>query len=377
MSEVRGRLWVDPEGVSAVGDRYDQHAGHYDQILKHVDHLREKYRPAWGDDQMGDQFKEQFDGTMDAVEGIVRGVRSTLDYTATGLRLGGKDYREADDDAREAGSKINGEFSNLSGKYALTTPREALLRPTEDADDTTTPLLASRREAVLRPTEYAEGTTPLQPRQTLLGKTVNPDDDTLVEGLPLAKTMLTSRTRAEMPLEPMLAGERVEAPLAKTMLAGRTLEEPLLPTESTGHTLLAREDVMRPTEGETTTPLIPAESTPRQFVKSVHAEAEPAMPAISAYRSYPNAVVDGQPVAAGYEVESLTTFPDGTSRLDANYYDSIVPLAGHSVTGADSGGDQLFLVKPKTDMTINAADPGYKPLVISFDAAGNSTPLTT
>ncbi|WFE34597.1 hypothetical protein [Micromonospora sp. WMMD975] len=136
----------------------------------------------------------------------------------------------------------------------------------------------------------------------------------------------------------------------------------------------------------------PAELTPTRSFVAFRAEApgdgEPAqltplIPAISAFRTYDTTglFVDGEPIPPGYQLQTLTTFPDGTSRIDANYYDSVIPLGTRQPTTADGrpvdpSGDQFFLVKRKEDAAVEPSAPGYRPLLISFKPDGSATPMT-
>ncbi|MFI6823156.1 hypothetical protein ACIBJE_19685 [Micromonospora sp. NPDC050187] len=132
-------------------------------------------------------------------------------------------------------------------------------------------------------------------------------------------------------------------------------------------------------------PIIDPESveSPSSFLASRRpAEFAEASPAISAFRRYDatGVLVDGDPIPPGYELRTLTTFPDGTSRIDANGYDSIVPLGTRAPTTTDghpvdSGGDQFFLLKPKEEAGVDPTAPGYRPLLISFGPDGSATPL--
>jgi len=96
-----GRLWVNPEGVSAVGDSYLDHAALYEQHMRRIESLRARYADAWGDDEMGKEFSKKFVAGLNDLEDLLGGVRGTLDYTATALRTAGTSYREADDTALE------------------------------------------------------------------------------------------------------------------------------------------------------------------------------------------------------------------------------------------------------------------------------------
>lgn len=274
MSEVNGRIWVDPEGVSALGERYADHAAIYDDYLRRLRALRVRYADAWGDDDMGREFSQKFLSGLDNLENLVGGVKGSLEYTAAGLRESGKMYREVDDDARTAGYKMGYDFSNLTvngggGGGGSATPLE-------------------RRSG-----------TPLEP---------------------LTKPTL---------------GTPAEASLASPA-------EPLLPT----------------TNG---------------FVA--------ATPAISSYVERPEfrtALVGGQPLPSGFRLEALNPMPDGTTRVDANLYDSVSPVVYTSVTTPDGtaiepDGHQFFLVKDNPHADPLAA--GYRPMYVSYTADGSATPL--
>ncbi|WBB71946.1 hypothetical protein O7602_19660 [Micromonospora sp. WMMD1128] len=130
-------------------------------------------------------------------------------------------------------------------------------------------------------------------------------------------------------------------------------------------------------------PLTPAHAVVAFRVEEEPAELTPLIPAISAFRTYDTTglFVDGEPIPPGYQLQTLTTFPDGTSRIDANYYDSVIPLGTRQPTTADGqpvdpSGDQFFLVKRKEDAAVEPSAPGYRPLLISFKPDGSATPMT-
>ncbi|WDZ83744.1 hypothetical protein [Micromonospora cathayae] len=288
MSQPNGHVWVDPDGVTRVGDAYADHLARYDGYLRQLYGLRDRFAPAWGDDEIGNQFKDKFDQTIDVVEGIILGVRGSVEYAAVGLRLSGQGYGQADDDAKLAGRTIGGVFDDLPEK------------------------LPRWRPGASEP----EGIPDKLPRNS-----------------------------------PALFSERDE-----------------------DETTLARPGL-----------LFTVDSTdPLQRAYDAQLPAEPTRfsPAISAFRGYPTTGVriDGDPVPAGYQLRSLTTLPDGTSRADVNHYDAIVPLGGRTVTGPDgrpldSDGDQFFLVKPKANLDFDPFSPDYQPLLVSFRSDGSAAPL--
>ncbi|MGX1616484.1 WXG100 family type VII secretion target [Micromonospora chalcea] len=124
------------------------------------------------------------------------------------------------------------------------------------------------------------------------------------------------------------------------------------------------------------TPLLPVE--PAEPLIPLTA----AQPAISSYFSkpeYATAHVGGRPLPDGYRLIALNPFEDGSStRVDANLYDSITPLAGTPVTtpdgrAIDPGQGRFFVVKenPAADPTV----PGYQPLYLSYAPDGTPTPI--
>ncbi|MEU8313212.1 hypothetical protein [Micromonospora sp. NPDC048169] len=106
-----------------------------------------------------------------------------------------------------------------------------------------------------------------------------------------------------------------------------------------------------------------------------------AHPAISSYfvrPEYATAHVGGRPLPEGYRLIALNPFEDGSTRVDANLYDSITPLAGTPVTTPDGkpidpGQGRLFVVRenPAVDPTA----PGYQPLYLSYAPDGTPTPI--
>ncbi|NMO56931.1 hypothetical protein HH310_37875 [Actinoplanes sp. TBRC 11911] len=302
MSEVNGRIWVDPEGVSALGDRYADHAVMYDDYLRRLQALRVQYADAWGDDDMGREFSQKFLSGLDNLENLVGGVKGSLEYTAAGLRESGKMYREVDDDARTAGYKMGHDFSNLS-------------------------VTGGGSAAPLEPRSGA----PLEPRSAM---PLEP-----LSGTPLgARSGTRLEARSGTPLEPRLSEPTLGTPAGS--LASPA--EPLLPTTNG---LVA------------------------------------ATPAISSYVERPEfrtALVGGQPLPSGFRLEALNPMPDGTTRVDANLYDSVSPVVYTSVTAPDGtaidpDGRQFFLVKDNPHADPLAA--GYRPMYVGYTADGSATPL--
>jgi hypothetical protein len=330
VSEVSGRVWVDPEGVSSLGDRYADHAATYDEHLRRLQALRVQYKDAWGDDDMGKEFSQKFLSGLDNLENLVGGVKGTLEYTSEGLRSSGKSYREADDDAHAAGYKMAHDFANFTTTGG-------------GGSDSSEPLSARTPSVPNR-----------EPAESPPGKL---EPKTLLK--PLSGT----------PLEP--ATEALH-PTAGTPLEPRT-EALLQPTEGT---LLKprNEALLKPTAG---TPLEPRTETLLPTTSSFVA----ATPAISSYVEQPEfrtALVGGQPVPEGFRLQALNPMPDGTTHVDANLYDAVSPVVYTPVTAADGssidpGDRQFFLVKdnPHADPTAN----GYRPMYVSYTADGRATPL--
>jgi hypothetical protein len=320
VSEVSGRVWVDPEGVSSLGDRYADHAATYDEHLRRLQALRVQYKDAWGDDDMGKEFSQRFLSGLDNLENLVGGVKGTLDYTAEGLRSSGKSYREADDDAHTAGYKMAHDFANFTttggggGNGGGGDSNSKPLSPRTPS--------ASHRATAESPPGKLEPATLLKP---------------------LSGTPLEPATKALLP----------------------TIGSPLEPRT---------EALLKPTEG---TPLEPRTEgllpTTGSFVA--------ATPAVSSHVEQPElrtALVGGQPVPEGFRLQALNAMPDGTTRVDANLYDSVSPVVYTPVTAPDGssidpGDRQFFLVKdnPHADPTAG----GYRPMYVSYTADGRATPL--
>ncbi|SCF40114.1 hypothetical protein GA0070216_113116 [Micromonospora matsumotoense] len=331
MSRPSGSIWVDPEGVIEAGDSYARHIARYDSYLRQLSHLRTQYGPAWGDDDIGNQFKKQFDQTIDAIEDTIRRVKGSLEYAAVGLRLSGEGYRQADEEANEAGRQISSAFEEL--------PTQFRLRQSTAGED---PPLHEAGVEVARPL-LKLGKASLEVGVTVAGRNIDPK-------------------------APQGPGEPMEA---ARLFAGSVIEkEPAQrPAQRIEAGVLHAE------------PLIDKE--PAHYAQQ--AALAPMVPAISSFRHYGTAgvLIDGDPIPSGYQLQTLSTFSDGTSRADANYYDSIVPLGvRHRVTGpdgqpVDSGGDQFFLVKPKEGPAPDPTSSAYRPLLISFRSDGTAVPLLT
>lgn len=313
-----GRLWVNPDGVEGLGNTYDSHVELYENYLGQLTSLRARYAKAWGDDDMGQQFSTKFLQGLDNLEAIIGGVKGTLKYTAEGLREGGKAYREADEAAAEVGTKMARDF-----------------------DDLEKPVFKSARHAVE-------------------GKVLEPTEST-----PLVYGTARHAVRGRL-LEP--------AETAQHAVEGRRLE----PTKSARHAVEGR--LLEPAETTRRAVLEPDESTPQLFA-AARIQATAAMPAISSYSArpeYTTAYVGGRPLPEGYQLISLNPFEDGTTRVDANLYDSVTPLAGAPVTTPDGtpidgGAGRLFVVKPNA--AVDPAVPGYQPLILSYAPDGTPTPI--
>ena len=329
-----GRLWVNPDGVEGLGNTYDSHVELYENYLGQLTSLRARYAKAWGDDDMGQQFSTKFLQGLDNLEAIIGGVKGTLKYTAEGLREGGKAYREADEAAAEVGTKMARDF-----------------------DDLEKPLFKSARHAVegklLEPTE---STPQVFAAQRVEGRRLEP--------------MKSARLAVEgKHLEPTESGHLVQGRLIEPAVESRRLVE--------GRRLEPMKTARHAVEGER------VEATPRlrAAVRTRATPAMPAMPAISSYSARPEfstAYVGGRPLPEGYQLIALNPFEDGTTRVDANLYDSVTPLAGAPVTHpdgtpVDGGPGQFFVVKqnPAVDPTV----PGYQPLILSYAPDGTPTPI--
>lgn len=296
MSEVGGRIWVDPEGVSGLGDRYADHAATWDQHLQRLRALRVQYKDAWGDDDMGREFSQKFLSGLDNLENLVGGVKGTLEYTAEGLRSSGKAYRDADDDAYAAGHKMARDFSNFT-----TTGGGGGGGAGGDGGGS------------------GSGGGPSGSHHELLAST---------PGKPL---------------------------------------EPTTPAEPASGSVAEPGTLLKPLAG---TPLAP-----------MTGRLTAATPAISSYverPEYRTALVGGQALPEGFRLQALNPMPDGTTRIDANLYDSASPVIYTSVTTPDGtpidpDGRQFFVVKDNPH-----ADPladGYRPMFVSYTADGSATPL--
>lgn len=115
MSQPNSRIYVDPDGVTRTGGQYDEQAMTYADRLAHIHMVRSQYGDSWGNDEMGRQFGENFAKGMDSLELIIKGTVGVLQYTADGLRSGGRDYRNADEDARDAGLVLLRHSEDLPG----------------------------------------------------------------------------------------------------------------------------------------------------------------------------------------------------------------------------------------------------------------------
>jgi hypothetical protein len=372
VSQPSGQIWVNPEGVTQLGDNYGEHGALYQGYLDQLQLLRAQYGNSWGDDDMGKQFSEKFLKGLDALDGMVTGVKETLDYTSAGLRESGKAYRLADDDARDTGHKLARDFEGMpqgAGLNAYTAGEAQEAQPAQK-------LLGRTRRVAMSAGEVREA----EPAQRLRGRLA---------------------VRAE-PVEPVLRSE-------KNLQTGQDeqfvdvgdqsfrLKEIVWAANDEfvrkdGNTRLVSEGV-DPETGEPKYTRISMDGKAYELepqlrammsvMPAQEAQAHQAFPAISSYRmtpEYATALVDGRPLAEGYHLQALNRFPDGTTRVDANLFESIAPVVGSTVTGADGqpldpGDDQFFVVKenPAADATAE----NYQPLIVSFTPDGTAVPLVT
>jgi len=382
VSEPRGQIRVKPDGITHLGRRYDQHVARYDAYLKQLASMRSRYSQAWGDDDIGKQFQKQFDQSMDDVEGIINHVRASLDYAAVGLRVSGEGYEDANEEAIKGSRMIESAFADVPAQGAFASRRLADEEPMErgyavtseapllrqKADGTEPKLMmAMRRERMPLAPMYDENGNRVyagvvqenEPR--FLASRVEAGEYYGEEGIPNAEGQFPAYRREALLAEPGIVTDAEDQTERRFYKSTRAEEgEPLL--EPRQYSQLQESQLLEPSYA--------------------FQEASLATPAISSYQTYPaGSLVDGEPLTHGFELHSFSTFPDGTARADLNFYDAIVPVGdGHTVTGPDgtpvnSGGDQLFLVKPRPG--VDASTPGYQPMLVSYNPDGSAVPLLT
>ncbi|WJK43727.1 hypothetical protein O7608_15725 [Solwaraspora sp. WMMA2056] len=300
----------------------------FDGELRRLDGLRTRYGGAWGDDEIGNEFRKQFDQTMDVVEGIILGVRGTLEYAATGLRISGEGYQQAEDEANEAGRAIGDEFAVL--------PTRSAVHPDPSGTD--------KPPVQLSPTQNF----------TVMEETPDRTDNPATQLTPTQNFIVMEE-----------APDHADEPPVQ-----------LSPTQNF--------TVMEETPDHTDNPA--TQLTPTHSL-SIRAEAPgdsaAAMPLLSSHVTYrtDGVLIDGAPVPEGYELQKLNTFGDGVARLDLNCYDSVQPLVDHHVVAGpdnrpvDPGDGQLFLVRTRDDADFDPASPGYQPMLVSFLPDGTAVPI--
>ncbi|MEU7791972.1 hypothetical protein AB0B11_00955 [Micromonospora tulbaghiae] len=182
--------------------------------------------------------------------------------------------------------------------------------------------------------------------------------------------------------------DRLDGPTYATRAAvtGRVLE-PTAEGEPRRRHLLSRKLAVSEPAGAPVTEqarLLPQQQgTPLRSIRPAEPliPATAALPAISSYfvqPEYATAHVGGRPLPEEYRLIALNPFEDGSTRVDANLYDSITPLTGTPVTTPDGrtidpGQGRFFVVKenPAVDPTA----PGYQPLYLSYAPDGTPTPI--
>lgn len=95
---------------------------------------------------------------------------------------------------------------------------------------------------------------------------------------------------------------------------------------------------------------------------------------------FATAHVSGQPLPAGYQLVGFLPLADGAVYIDANKYDSVVPVSEASVTTPtgqpiDPGKTMLFVVKENPN--VDPTTPGYESLVMRYPPDGVPTVVTT
>ena len=401
--QPRGQLWVDPDGVVHLGDSYAEHGALYEGYVTQLEQLRNRYGKSWGDDDMGQAFSQRFLQGLDALDGIVGSVKGTLNYTAEGLRQSGKLYRDANEQAGEMSHQLAGNFDELpqgvfQRRQATVAPqqeqpqlRRAVVSRGRTLGDDEAEAPRYERAMVTRGRTLEPGERRVPPpegelRRTeaqMVVKSVHPDE---VEGQPRFRRSvhpgeLSGFESTQAIREPMarvrgrLVGEESGDPLVQRALTREELEQlpeaQFMPAERVYQGL-------EPTQG------VRGALLPEVGPGETAGELRRAMPAISAYSQqggWQDARIDGVPLAEGYQLRGLSTFEDGTTRIDANLYQSISPVTpGHTVTDANgqpitAAGGPLFVVKenPSVDPTA----PGYEPFIVSFTPDGTAVPIVT
>lgn len=386
----RGQLWVDPDGVVHLGDSYAEHGALYEGYVSQLEQLRSRYGKSWGDDDMGQAFSQRFLQGLDALDGIVGSVKGTLNYTAEGLRQSGKLYRDANEQAGEMSHQLSGNFDELpqgvfNRRQAAEAPRyeqAMVVRGRTLGKEETQPAFRTDGEGRFVPPEGELRRTEAR----MVVKSVHPDE---VEGQPQFRKSVHPDETDE--LTGFRSGLVSQAPMAR--LRGR-----LLPEEASDPVVqraLTREEAEQLPEAQ----LMPAEPVNRGLepTQGVRAPLLPevgpgetagqlrmAMPTISAHyqqAGWQDARIDGVPLAPGYQLRGLATLEDGTTRIDANMYQSISPVTpSHTVTDANGqpiapAGGPLFVVKENT--AVDPTAPGYEPFIVSFTPDGTAVPIVT
>ena len=350
MSPPDGTLWVDPEGVSSVGDSYAEHADHYKKYLAEIADMRIRYQGAWGNDDMGKAFSAKFLAGMDSLEGVVKGVLGGLEYTAEGLRGGGKSYREADDGAADAAKML----SRRMGAGA---------KPTASP-----PSGAGAGDVGLTPRTRAAATTAggtSEGAEAHDGKLTPPSPDVSTAAIP--------------------AGTVTDGPTAP-----HTLDTAATPAGVVSDGAEARDGKLTPPIPDVSAAATPAGAltdgpTPGPCATGAMTTGAPAAREVSAHRvdpAYAEAHVGGKPIPDGYHLRAFIPVSDGSVCLDASPYDSISPLDSGTVTDPDGrkldpGEGRFFLVQDNP--IADASTPARQPLYVEFPPrvpAVNSTATT-
>ncbi len=357
MKNPRGRVAVNPEGVTQVGDAYAEYIQVYEGYLRQLSSLRDRYAASWGDDDMGKQFSKKFLDGLGNIEQLIGSVKGSLEYAANGLREGGKSYRQADDEARDTSHR-------LAAKLPQTPNQMVAPGPSSEGQ----PTHAFQRVA---PGPSSEG----QPTHAF--QMVAPDRGS--EGQ-LTHQLSEPFKRKSKPGKLPSGFESSELPMQRSLSA----------VPGSGH---MRSEVGRPAaDAGTESPMV----DPGNIKKSGNEPLVPGNlkrsgnePLVSGNQGFglqgselkvvelDNAHVDGEPLPHGYMLQAFQRFPDGTIRFDANTYDSIVPVGKSVVTNFDGrtldpDGGQFFVVKNNPKFHQAGAD--YRPLLVKYGPDGIPAP---
>jgi hypothetical protein len=362
------KFWVNPEGVSSLGRDYSEQAALFRSYLRQLAELRSRYGNSWGNDDLGKKFSVKFLEGLDTLDRIIGSVADTLEYAGEGLNQTGKSFRAANDEAGDASYRLH---SLLGGTPVSDTQH---VYGADRAPGGEQVAGERRRHAPARVLRSA-----LVRERGQLSRLDGTHGDQPAVSLAAHHDPATGKTDRSITIDGKTYTLRpVETPPGDELVT------------NDGNMRLVSVTNTATGESEFTTVSFDGQAYALDPVGGSASEEPRPTGVLSSPMFMPSTsggpnLVDGFPLAEGYEVLGAREIENGTVRLDVNGYESIVPLGSdHTVATADGqpitpgDGEQLFIVKrdPQAD-PYAATFPGYEPNYVNFNDDGSAVPYVS